>query len=102
MKSPSISVIFLTSVLSIGTAAAQGLDYGKYETLFGEPVTESATGKPERVTNSPVIMDVITAADIQRSGAQDIPTLLSRLAGIDVVHSSPGQMDLGSAVFCDR
>lgn len=82
--------------VSAGHAArAQGLDYGKYEDLFGEAVTVSATGKPERVSDTPVLMDIITAQDIQRSGARDIPTLLSRLAGIDVTHSSSSSRELG-------
>lgn len=78
-----------------GGAWAQGLDYGQYESLFGEPVTVSATGKPERVSDTPVLMDLITAEDIRRSGARDIPTLLSRLAGVDVSHASAGMTDLG-------
>ncbi|WP_158240544.1 TonB-dependent receptor plug domain-containing protein [Telmatospirillum siberiense] len=78
-----------------GDAGAQGLDYGQYETLFGEPVTISATGKPERVSDTPVSMDLITAEDIRRSGARDIPTLLRRLAGLDVSHASTSISDVG-------
>jgi iron complex outermembrane receptor protein len=78
-------------LFSVGNAAsAQQLDYGRYEALFDEPVTVSATGKPERVSDTPVIMEVITAEDIARSGARDIPTLLRRLPGVDVQHSSSG------------
>lgn len=84
-------VLIALTVLPVATAAqAQQFDYGRYEALFGEPVTVSATGKPERVSDTPVIMDLITADDIARSGARDIPTLLSRLAGIDAIHSSSG------------
>ncbi|PKU22211.1 TonB-dependent receptor plug domain-containing protein [Telmatospirillum siberiense] len=91
-----------------GGASAQQFDYGRYEALFGEPVTVSATGKPERISDTPVIMDVIGADDIARSGARDIPTLLRRLSGIDVAHSSSGtaetsirgyQQPLGSRVM---
>lgn len=78
-----------------GGASAQSLDYSQYETLFGEPVTMSATGKPERVSDTPVFMDLITADDIKKSGARDIPTLLRRLAGVDVSHASGGMTDLG-------
>ncbi|HXP98401.1 MAG TPA: TonB-dependent receptor plug domain-containing protein [Telmatospirillum sp.] len=81
--------------LSADAAWAQGLDYGQYEALFGEPVTSSATGKPERVSDTPILMELITAEDIKRSGARDIPSLLGRLAGIDVVHGSSGMADLG-------
>jgi iron complex outermembrane receptor protein len=76
-------------------AFAQDLDYGKYESLFGESVTISATGKPERTSDTPVLMDVITAQDIERSGARDIPTLLNRLAGINLSHASSSSQELG-------
>lgn len=82
-------------LLMAGTGHAQELDYGGYETLFGEPVTMSATGKPERVSDSAVSMDLISAQDIARSGARDIPTLLRRLAGVDVVRESAGSADVG-------
>lgn len=78
-----------------GNAWAQELDYGKYEELFGEAVTMSATGKPERVSDTPVLMDVITAQDIERSAARDIPTLLNRLSGIDLTHTSSSSQELG-------
>lgn len=74
--------------------SAQQLDYGRYESLFGEPVTVSGTGKPERLSDTPVVMEVITAEDIHHSGARDLPTLLSRLAGIDLGHSSPGTTEV--------
>jgi iron complex outermembrane receptor protein len=80
------------------TAWGQDLDYGKYENLFDEPVTASATGKPERVSDTPVLMDVITADLIARSGSRDVPTLLRRVAGVDLVHASSGspQVAIGS------
>ena len=74
--------------------AAQTLDYGQFERLFGEPVTMSATGKPERLSDTPVSMDVITQDDIQRSGARDIQTLLKRLPGIDVYQGQPGTSEV--------
>jgi iron complex outermembrane receptor protein len=90
----------LLAVSSSSLASAQELDYGSYEKLFGEAVTISATGKPERVSDTPVNMDIITAADIQRSGARDIPTLLHRLAGVDVNHASSdsSEMSVGGLI----
>jgi iron complex outermembrane receptor protein len=76
----------ILSLPSLGQA--QDLNYNLYEGLFGETVTMSATGKPERLSDTPVLMDVITSDDIKRSGARDIPTLLSRLEGIAVSHNS--------------
>ena len=66
-------------------AHAQSIDYGAMEQLFNEPVTTSATGSPQRSTEVPAAMAIISAADIERSGATDLPTLLSRVAGLDVL-----------------
>ncbi len=75
--------------LATGTSAkAQGIDYNRLETLFEEPVITSATGKPQRASDAPATVDIITAEQIRRSGATDIPTLLQRLPGIDVYRAS--------------
>lgn len=76
-------------------ASAQSIDYGSLETLFNEPVTTSATGTPQRASAAPVDMDIISAEDIKRSGATDIPTILSRVAGVDVQAWSAGHVDVG-------
>lgn len=76
-------------------AAAQSIDYGSLEQLFNEPVTTSATGSPQRASQAPVDMDIISAQDIKRSGATDLPTILSRVAGIDVLNWSAGTSDVG-------
>lgn len=84
------TLVLVTIAMTAPPSFAQSLDYGRFEGLFDEPVTMSATGKPERISDTPVTMDVITADDIKRSGARDIPTLLKRLPGIDVYNGSPG------------
>jgi outer membrane receptor for ferrienterochelin and colicins len=76
-------------------AAAQSIDYGSLQQLFNEPVTTSATGSPQRSTEVPVDMTIISAADIHRSGATDLPTILSRVAGVDVLNFTAGQSDIG-------
>jgi iron complex outermembrane receptor protein len=84
--------------LALASAApsfAQSIDYGSLEQLFNEPVTTSATGSPQRAASAPVPMDIITAADIKRSGAVDIPTILGRLAGINVMTWGAGSADVG-------
>ena len=58
--------------------AAHAIDYGPLEQLFGEPVTDSATGKPQRASDAPVNMEIITQDDIRRSGATSIPFLDKR------------------------
>lgn len=73
------------SALAFGTpATAQTIDYGAFEQMFGEPVTTSATGKPQRVSDVPVNMEIITADQIRRSGAASLPDVLQRVTGVDV------------------
>ena len=76
-------------------ASAQSIDYGSLEQLFNEPVTTSATGSPQRSSQAPVDMDIISADEIRRSGATDLPTILSRVAGVDVQAWSAGHTDVG-------
>lgn len=77
-----------------GYAAADNLDRTAYEALFGEPVTTSATGAPQRATEVPVNMVIITQEEIRRSGAVDLPGVLEQLASADVMRSSAGQADV--------
>lgn len=63
-------------------AGAQSIDYSSLQELFGEPVTTSATGKPQRVSESPVAMEIITAEQIRRSGAENIAQVIGRLPGM--------------------
>jgi iron complex outermembrane receptor protein len=85
----------LCLLASAGAASAQSMDYGSLEQLFNEPVTTSATGSPQRATEAPVDMTIISASDIKRSGAGDLPTILSRVAGVDVLNFAAGQSDVG-------
>jgi len=88
-----VSASFLT-VLAASAAHAQSIDYGAMEQLFNEPVTTSATGSPQRSTEVPVAMEIISADDIKRSGAVDLPTILSRVAGLDVLNWGAGASDV--------
>lgn len=75
-------------------ANAGAVDYGALEALFNEPVTTSATGAPQRATEAPVNMTIITHDQIIQSGAIDIPGVLERLAHVDVMRSTNGQADV--------
>ncbi len=75
----------LLCVNSTGMAVAQAIDYGAFEELFGEPVTTSATGSPQRRSDVPANMEIITADDIRRSGATNIPDALAHIVGVDVL-----------------
>ena len=87
------SVGFL--ILASATAAsAQSIDYGAMQQLFNEPVTTSATGSPQRSTEAPADMQIISADEIRRSGETSIPGILQRVAGVDVLNFSAGQSDV--------
>jgi len=78
-----------------GSARAQSMDYGALENLFGEPVTTSVTGSPQRASEVPGSMTIITAEEIRRSGARDIPGILRHVAGVDVLQWTNDQADVG-------
>uniref|UniRef100_B0T292 TonB-dependent receptor plug n=1 Tax=Caulobacter sp. (strain K31) TaxID=366602 RepID=B0T292_CAUSK len=97
MKKTLLAGVSATFALSLAATAAhaQSIDYGAMEQIFNEPVTTSATGSPQRATEVPVDMTIISAADIHRSGAIDIPTILSRVAGVDILPYAAGYSDVG-------
>ncbi|MBU4434916.1 MAG: TonB-dependent receptor, partial [Alphaproteobacteria bacterium] len=76
------------------SASAQSIDYGALQSMFDEPVTTSATGSPQRASQAPVDMTIISAEDIRRSGATDIPTILSRTAGVDILPFAAGAAEI--------
>ena len=70
------------------------MDYGALEQLFGEPVTTSVTGSPQRISQVPAGMEIITADDIRQSGARDIPGVLRHVLGIDVLQWGNDNADI--------
>ncbi len=68
-----------------GAAHAQSVDYEGLAFAFGEPVTLAATGTPKRASQTPSNVTIITADEIARSGARDLPDLLNRFVGIQSV-----------------
>ena len=85
----------LLALAAAPSVHAQSIDYGSLQQLFNEPVTTSATGSPQRTTEVPVAMDIITAEDIKRSGAHDLPTILSRVPGLDILPRGADAADVG-------
>lgn len=84
----SVSWAALPAVFAMSmnlSAQAQTMDYGALERTFGEAVTTSATGQPQRVTEAPAEMEIVSAADIRRSGAVDLPGALKNVPGVDVL-----------------
>jgi iron complex outermembrane receptor protein len=80
----TIPVVAVLAWLAAGGAAAQSIDYRALEQMFNEPVTASATGKPQRASEAPANMAIITQDDIRRSGATSIPDVLRFVPGVDV------------------
>ncbi len=64
-------------------ASAQSLDYQSLSGLFGEPVTAGATGAPQRASDVPATMIIITQDDIRDAPEYDIPGILRHYAGVD-------------------
>jgi len=76
-------------------AFAQTVDYGALEQLFGQAVTTSATGSPKNESDVPVNMQIVTADEIRRSGAQDIPGVLKHVLGVIVMQWNSDNADVG-------
>jgi iron complex outermembrane receptor protein len=85
----------LTALFLATGAMAQTVNYGSLEQLFGEPVTTSATGQPQRVTEVPAAMEIVPAEQIRRSGAVDIPGVLKHVPGLDLLQWSTDGADIG-------
>lgn len=84
-KSLCFAATAIAGVLVIAPAArAQEINYGALAQMFGEPVTTSATGSPQKTSQAPADMQIISPDEIRRSGATNIPDILRYYAGIDV------------------
>lgn len=84
-KKICLATTALAAVFAVPPAArAQEINYGALTAMFGEPVTTSATGSPQKASQVPANMEIITADQIRRSGATNIPEILRYVAGIDV------------------
>jgi iron complex outermembrane receptor protein len=90
----AMTLAALLVATSFANADAQAVDYGALQQLLGEPVTTSATGSPQRATEVPADMEIITADDIRRSGADNIPDILQFVAGVDVRRYAFGQSEV--------
>ena len=87
--------LILIALFFVTPLHAQSIDYGSLERLFGEPVTTSVTGSPQRASDVPATMEIITADDIRRSGARDIPGVLKHVSGVDVLQWGIDNSDVG-------
>lgn len=90
-----VTTCICTMPLYTGTANAQMIDYGSFEMMFEEPVTTSATGQPQRLSDVPLNMEIITAEEIRRSGAKQIPDVLRKISGVNVRQYTETQTEVG-------
>ncbi|HTF63754.1 MAG TPA: TonB-dependent receptor plug domain-containing protein, partial [Edaphobacter sp.] len=88
-KQSSLALLGAVAALFVALAPlplnGQSVNYGALEQLFNEPVTTSVTGSPQRVSDVPATVEIVTAEDIRRSGAKDIPGVLRHVAGVDTL-----------------
>lgn len=96
MKHTSHAAALALAALAASSANghAQSMDYGSLQALFGTPVTTSAIGIPQRASEAPVTMEIITADEIRRSPATDIAGVLKNRAGVEVSQWSVGSADV--------
>jgi outer membrane receptor for ferrienterochelin and colicins len=89
------TLLTAAAALALGsTVSAQSIDYKSLELIFGEPVTTSATGKPQRASDAPASMTIVSKDEIRRSGATSLPRILKRFAGIDVSQAAAEGYDV--------
>lgn len=93
MKQKVLCMLIALFPVSV-TARAEEVDHGALEALFGEPVTTSATGQPQRASEAPASMIIITADEIRRSGARDIPGILRHAGGVDILEWTASHTDV--------
>ena len=89
-----ISLCTMVPYFAAPFANAGSLDLGSLQFLFDEPITTSVTGMPMREGDVPADIEIITAEQIRRSGAIDLPEVLDRVAGIDVIQWTSAHYDV--------
>jgi iron complex outermembrane receptor protein len=83
-------------VVAFSAAAhAQSVDYGSLESMMGQPVTTSASGTPQTQSDVAANMTIVSADEIRQSGSRNIPQILSRVAGLEVLQEGVDSFDVG-------
>lgn len=100
MKKINYLLLSTASAFAVASAAsparAEFADYGSLESIFGEPVTTSATGSPKKVSEVPIALTIVTAEQIQRAAAVDIPGILREYTDLDVWTWARGNSDVSA------
>jgi len=91
----SAGILLLSAAASPARADVPSMNYGSLELMFGEPVTASATGTPQRVSETPVNLTIITAEQIRQAGTRSIAAVLARVPGLDILQTGINAYDVG-------
>lgn len=95
----SLGLVFpaLVAFAASGSAAsAHTINYGALQDIFEEPVTTSATGTPQRASEIPANMTIITSDQIRQSGVRTIPEVLGVfVSGLNVLQMGINEFDVG-------
>lgn len=70
------------------------MDYAVLQDMFNEPVTASAIGIPQRASETPVTMTIISADQIRRSGSRSLAQILAQVPGLDILQSGINVFDV--------
>lgn len=94
MRNRTLLLSTVVCLTAFNVASAQSVNYGQLEQFFGEPVTSSATGSPQKATDAPANMEIISTDDIRHSGATNIPDILRFVSGLDIREYGRGNYDV--------
>lgn len=95
LRLAATSMAVMAAIGGSVSAEAQTVDYNSLESIFREPITTSAIGTPQRASDVPANMTIITADEIRQYGSRNIPEILRHVPGIDVVRSGEQSYDVG-------
>jgi len=76
------------------SSSAYLMDFEEYQSMFDEPITKSANGTPQRLSDVTLNMDIITEKEIELSGARTITELLRFVPGVSVKQYAFGQSEV--------
>src|SRR5210317_207637 len=101
------SLFFITSLLLMFSSAfVHGEDFADFAELDLEELLNttviSASKREQKLSEAPNAIYVITAEDIKRSGAVDVPDLFRLVPGMDVVNVYGGTYGACARGFNER
>lgn len=100
MKHSALYISTAMAALLAGSTAANAdtdINYGALESVFGEPITTSVTGIPQRASDVAANMTIITQDQIRQSGTRDIAQIIGiYVPGIDILQGSAADVSVGA------